>query len=492
MNSKHHRLIYTLVLLTAMVLWQSANAARPVRVTAADPAEAEQGTTLEVTISGSGFDTAAGAVHEVNFLLSPCTVEPCPEDPTGGVRTTGWSVPNSKTIKATVEIDDLATVELRDIEVKMSRGRGGKGTTLFRVQEKNNGNKTTISCNEAYFPNHPGNPCTDLNGESCDLLLGNPERIKMMTEDCVTTETIILPNTGSLVSDASIESPADFKTLTAIGDFACVDCRSVIRNAGHRATVRAINIVIDSSVSEVGCGPNQLQSAISFVLDGNIQAPDPVDENRASLLYVNTAHISTEGGPLCEAIVVARDSSYDLNNYTNDWKTYVSGNHIAPFSYTRTGIRFEGIKQQQDINPPRVDNNVVGAPDCLDSGGAVGIVHGPLVARDFDPSSEALVEGNTVVLTGATCTDTTGIKLLGDSTTEMVGNINNNTISGGRIGVLIDASASTDSVNMKGNTLSSTGGDAGVCSDIAVGEKGKPNHISGYDLDFDQPPCDGQ
>ena len=68
MNSKHHRLIYTLVLLTAMVLWQSANAARPVRVTAADPAEAEQGTTLEVTISGSGFDTAAGAVHEVNFL----------------------------------------------------------------------------------------------------------------------------------------------------------------------------------------------------------------------------------------------------------------------------------------------------------------------------------------------------------------------------------------------------------------------------------------
>ncbi|MDH3941926.1 MAG: hypothetical protein OET46_13120, partial [Xanthomonadales bacterium] len=165
---------------------------------------------------------------------------------------------------------------------------------------------------------------------------------------------------------------------------------------------------------------------------------------------------------------------------TNDWKISVEGNDISSGSYTRTGIRFEGFKQQQEINPPRVNDNFIGSPHCEYSVDAVGISYGALIARDFDPSSEALIEGNTVIMSDATgCEPTIGILIMGDSDTNMQINLNNNNVTGGDVGVLIDADGDTDSVNMKGNTLHGTGGVAAVCSNIPVDEKGKPNRISG-------------
>ncbi len=482
------RISFLLLILAAS---QVAMAAPPVRVESATPSEAEQQTTgLEITIGGSGFDTAPGAVTSVRFLL-PCEAEPCTD--TGGVDVTTFTVPSKKKIIATIDVGEFAIVDFRDIEVQMTRGRGGKGTTLFSVRQKNTGGPQTTTCTEAYFPGRPG-ICTDMGGNDCVLGIGNPERIKLMTEDCKTKETIVLPNGGSLVSNANIESPADYKTLTAALGFTGT---TVIANAGHRATVRALNITIENGVA-TGCGAG-IESAIRFVLDGAgiTELPDPDDPNRASLLYVNNVYLTTvAGAPLCEPIVMARKQAYtdDTGGATNDWRIYASGNHVPTGSYSRTGIRFEGFKQQEDINPPSVDANVIGAPDCMGAGDAVGISYGPLIARDFDPSSEALIESNTVNLSDEQgCTGTVGVLLFGDSDTDMEGKLNNNMVTGGDVGLVIDASSSTDSVNMKGNTLTGEGGDAAVCSDIPVDEKGKPNQINGaWGVEFDLvPPCDG-
>ena len=486
-QSRITRILLVLLLLTTA---SAVVAAPPVKVESADPAEAEQATTgLAVTISGSGFDTEPGAVTAVKFLL-PCTTEPCTD--TGGVATTDFTVASRKKIIAIIDVNEFAIVDVRDIEVTMTRGRGGKGTTLFNVREKNNnGGPEFTTCNEAYFGGVDGldGPCLDVNDGPCDLGIGNPERIKLMTEDCVTSETIVLPNTGALWSDGNIEDPSSYHTLTAVGTFVTSldpPSAAVLTNAGHRATVRGVNIVIDSSVAAVGCEPGDLRSAVRFVLDEFTEVPDLNDPNRASLLYVNAVEVTTEGDPLCEAIEVARRQGYTDNTLggTNDWKIYVSGNTVSPDSYVQTGIRFEGFKQQEDINPPRVDNNVVGKPDCTGTDFAAGIHYGPLIGRDFDTSSEALIEGNTVVMAGAVCTGTTGIRILGDSDTDQDGNVNNNYVTGGKYGVWIDADATTDSVNLKGNVLSGTGGVAGVCSDIPVGEKGKPNSIDGYAVDI--------
>lgn len=485
MTNTQSRLTRNTILILLLATCHAVMAAPPVKVESADPPEAEQATFgLQVRIGGSGFDTEPGAVTAVRFVLPGCVEQDRSLCPTGGVAATVIDVPNRKTIVAVVDVDDLAIVAERDIEVSMTRGRGGKGTTLFRVREKNTGGPEFTTCTAEFFPGRPG-ICKDLGGNECDLRLGNPERIKLMTEDCITYETIVLDATEALHSDGNIEDPASYFTMTAMGPFIG---NAVLENAGHRATVRGVNIVIDDTVGLVGCGELDIQNAVRFVLDENTVAPDPIDENRASILYVNAVDISTPlTKPLCEAIVVARAQDYFAFDETNDWKTYISGNNVRPSSYIKTGIRFQGIKQQQDINPVRIDNNVVGAPVCSGSDEAVGIVLGPMVARDFDPSSEALVEGNTVNMVGAACTETAGIKLLGNGDTDMAGNINNNSVTGGKYGVRIDANAVTDGVNMKGNTLTGVGGDAGVCSNIPVGEKGKPNNISGYAADSDYP-----
>jgi hypothetical protein len=133
MNSKHHRLTGILILLLGLAACHTTMAARQVKVSSADPSEAPQGTTtLVVTINGSGFDTTPGAVEALNFLL-PCNTDICTN--TGGVTVRpGWVVKSTKKITATIDIAEDAVVEFRDIEVKMTRGRGGKGTTLFKVQ----------------------------------------------------------------------------------------------------------------------------------------------------------------------------------------------------------------------------------------------------------------------------------------------------------------------------------------------------------------------
>jgi hypothetical protein len=102
--------------------------APPVQVNAADPSSAPQGTiSLDVTVSGSGFDSSA----QVEFLVTGTT------NP-GGVIVRNVTVTGPKKLVATIDVAETAVVAQFDVEVRLSGGRKGKGTTLFAVLAKAN------------------------------------------------------------------------------------------------------------------------------------------------------------------------------------------------------------------------------------------------------------------------------------------------------------------------------------------------------------------
>jgi len=106
-----------------------AAAAPPVQVTAADPSSAPQGTiSLDVAVSGSGFDSSAAVKFFVTGTTNP-----------GGVTVKKVTVKGSKQLIATIDVADSAVVDKFDIEVTLSGGRKGKGTSLFSVQSKETG-----------------------------------------------------------------------------------------------------------------------------------------------------------------------------------------------------------------------------------------------------------------------------------------------------------------------------------------------------------------
>src|SRR5262245_54152915 len=100
--------------------------AQQVSVTAADPSSALQGTvSLDVEVTGSGFNNTAN----VKFFVTGTA-------DTGGITVKKVSVGSAKKLIATIDIADSAVVNKFDIEVALSNGRKGKGTTLFAVQAK--------------------------------------------------------------------------------------------------------------------------------------------------------------------------------------------------------------------------------------------------------------------------------------------------------------------------------------------------------------------
>jgi hypothetical protein len=121
-----------------LAIYQAA-VAQEVQVLAADPSTAEQGTvSLDITIAGAGFDNSA----KVFFLVTRT------ENP-GGITVNNTKVRGPKKIIANIDVSETAVVDDFDIVVQMSRGRGGKGTTLFSVLKKpGGGNDYTTGCLE--------------------------------------------------------------------------------------------------------------------------------------------------------------------------------------------------------------------------------------------------------------------------------------------------------------------------------------------------------
>jgi hypothetical protein len=97
-----------------------------VRVTAAVPASAYQGTiSLDVIVSGSGFDKTAKAQYLVSGTTNP-----------GGITVRNVVFHNSKELITTIDVADTAVLANFDIQVTLADGRKGKGTTLFSVNAK--------------------------------------------------------------------------------------------------------------------------------------------------------------------------------------------------------------------------------------------------------------------------------------------------------------------------------------------------------------------
>ena len=112
------------VALVVLALGPIGFAHAQVKVTSADPAETSQGTiSLDVTVNGSGFNTSAA----VRFLVAGTA-------DTGGVTVKRVVFKSSKQLIATIDVAANATVNKFDIEVALSDGRKGKGTTLFMVK----------------------------------------------------------------------------------------------------------------------------------------------------------------------------------------------------------------------------------------------------------------------------------------------------------------------------------------------------------------------
>jgi hypothetical protein len=127
----HQAKQFSMVILTVIFLLGAGMAeAQKVRVTEAVPSESEEDVThLVVEISGGGFD----AESEATFLVANSTNDK------GGITVHSTGLINSKKVIADITIPLGATLGDYDIEVTASRGRRGKGNTLFHVLQKSHG-----------------------------------------------------------------------------------------------------------------------------------------------------------------------------------------------------------------------------------------------------------------------------------------------------------------------------------------------------------------
>jgi hypothetical protein len=477
MKNAHLRLIRIFIITMALLATHSAPA-QEVLVTSADPAEALQGTLdLEVTIGGSGFDNSAA----VEFLVTGTT------DP-GGIIVKNVKVRGPKKIIVNVDVLDDAEVADFDIEVQMSGGRGGKGTTLFSVQAKPKQN--IVNCDE-FAPNRT---CDCRFDKDADLGIFN------LLGDCQTSETLVLTN-ARIVGFAG-NAVAEWPILTAVNDTdGHFNGSAVITNTADAAGARYLNIRFDHGVSR-GCDlvNDDIQTAISFVLDENTtDNPEKASGLQVWDLTIDT-HDGADDDPLCTAIELIREPGFTTKpaaegNGNKEGQVFVTNVAILDGSYERIGIRYEGMQPLGSINPPLVDHNVIGAQACgPEADTARAIQFGRVQLSDAsDPSSQiaGVVESNTIRM-ATDCPEGpggVGILVVGEpadppiTTAEVV----NNDVSGAYVGVVIDNNVVK--ANLSGNTL--TGdfvdesvpfGDIGVCSNAeSTTTKGKPNKITGFD-----------
>ncbi|UCC82910.1 MAG: PQQ-binding-like beta-propeller repeat protein [Gemmatimonadota bacterium] len=98
---------------------------KDVTVTATDPSEAEQGTTLDVEVYGSGF--VDGSVVEFGHEWVPHPK----------IKTNSTRYANPRKLIANITIESDAPVEWYDVMVSTPRGKKGMGTEMFQVRARN-------------------------------------------------------------------------------------------------------------------------------------------------------------------------------------------------------------------------------------------------------------------------------------------------------------------------------------------------------------------
>lgn len=127
--SKWKRITVTFLSLLVLGLAPIGAALAQIKVTAATPSSAVQGTfSLDVVVSGSGFNSSAKVQYFVTGTTNP-----------GGITVKKVVYRNSNELVTTVDVADTAVLASFDIQVTLSNGRKGKGTTLFSVKTKPTG-----------------------------------------------------------------------------------------------------------------------------------------------------------------------------------------------------------------------------------------------------------------------------------------------------------------------------------------------------------------
>ena len=500
MKIMHLNLTSIFLIALALTVPNMVLAQEDIVINSADPSSAEQGApNLPVEISGTGFDNT---ITDVKFILH-CNKKNCTD--TGDIVVNNWARTDSTLITADITVLPTAPIASFDIVMKTSRGRGGKGTTYKGINKfsvKVRPNQAVVSCD--VFA--PGGTC------DCVFVSNENDNIYGMLDNCQTSETLMI--SGQIRTAGSVQtSGTERLTLTAVNcdqtlDSSCpkdgFNGTSVVANATHHAMVRYINFEFDADVSR-GCDPtDDIYSAISFVLDTTLPNgetfPDPRNDEGGptSLLQVwnTTIDIDSGSSPLCNAIEIIRTEEYTslFVDPTDelpavDWKVNVQESWIKSNSYVETGILYLGILKWGEnlTNPPLIYGNTIGSPACENPDAAVAILLGPTFNLDPILQVETLVQNNTITMenncNGPAESFGTAVLIVGEPTGNQITTaISNNDISGAFIGVLIDGTV--DKASFKGNTLTGDNdagsGDIGICSNITIGTKVKPNTIQDY------------
>ena len=122
------RIVLACVSLLALWVAPTGVASAQVKVTAATPASAYQGTiALDVVVSGSGFNNSAKVEYFVSGTTNP-----------GGITVRSVKYTSASELVTTIEVSSTADPANFDIVVTLDSGRKGKGTTLFKVNTKPN------------------------------------------------------------------------------------------------------------------------------------------------------------------------------------------------------------------------------------------------------------------------------------------------------------------------------------------------------------------
>lgn len=483
MNTRHSKLLVNLILVLGLITLSAAYAKDDVTVTEADPPFTDQGTyRLDVNIYGSGFDETA----DVLFVVE------------GTKRNSGGIVVNQVTHKgnshivANIDVPATAEVAGYNIEVRMSRGRGGKGTTtLFSVFEK----KDIKTCQES-FP--------DLSDPSqCDCIFTwneerdqgtPPNRTLIVQKSCYTHETLQLGQYQTL-------SSKNYDTLTAAYPFTG---EAVVTASGHRAKIFNIHINIGQGVA-AGCD-QELRSAVAFVLDGDsvlphVPAPGTESVYRRTRLWIWGNTISTSGEALCDAIEFTRTQDYNnrLPSLPGGPQAYddaiarVSGILITSGSYERTGVLLRGFIP----DPTNVHTEVSVKGNTIEPGdkdNAVAIRFGPVFGPGEILRNVISLDGGTAIHASGDCTGivSTGacadLPVLGGGANEI--SITLNDVFGADTAILVNEY--NQDAFFKSNILTGDGdpgtGDTGICSFAGINDY-KANKINGFDYKILESGC---
>jgi hypothetical protein len=147
MNSSNYIRISIAFLFVILLLAAAPAHAQKIKVQKATPAWAEQGTgseaeaeALGVLIDGEGLID----VESARFLVSGS------RDDVGGIDVDRVHVLSDKQVVAYIRVSDNAVIDYFDIELTTTRGRRGKGNTLFQVVEKDgtpfSGESISLDC----------------------------------------------------------------------------------------------------------------------------------------------------------------------------------------------------------------------------------------------------------------------------------------------------------------------------------------------------------